>query len=167
MVTRGRRRLGAISTPWPQGSTHGTVGMGTDSGVVEFDPGRCAARPPSGSQPPCDTLRAGRSRERTVVTVVALLSWQELDSAEACAIDGVRFPVWCRPPSSSSMNTLAAMCIAFAGVTLIPLTAVAIGAIGRAVGNHNGSQLLRLKRNFAAALRADMVLAKRADSKVQ
>ena len=40
-------------------------------------------------------------------------------------------------------------------------------AIGRALSNHNRTQLLRLKINSAAALIADMVQDKRADSKAQ
>jgi hypothetical protein len=39
--------------------------------------------------------------------------------------------------------------------------------MGRALSNHNLTQLLWLKKNLAAALLADIVLAKRADSKTQ
>jgi hypothetical protein len=50
---------------------------------------------------------------------------------------------------------------------LMPLTVEVIAAIGGALSNRNRTQLLQLKMNPAAALLADTVLVKRADSKTQ
>jgi len=49
----------------------------------------------------------------------------------------------------------------------VPLTAGALAAIGRALGNYHRTQLLWPKVNPAAPTVADIVLAKRAGSKAQ